>query len=345
MYNQTIAAFTKLGQFMAGQPVAGLSADYYTQLENLTQTVHIYNGWFTPANLSYALKALGNALNEADLTQWLNTYSGYYSPKPKTVGIVMAGNIPLAGFHDFMCVLLAGHKVLGKLSSDDAKLLPFLAEVLIQIEPELKERISFTNGMIKNADAYIATGSNNSARYFEYYFGKYPAIIRKNRNSVAVLTGNETADELANLANDIFLYFGLGCRSVNKLYVPAMYKFEKFFEGITQWEHLLEHNKYRNNYDYNKTLLMLNNTPFLDNGFVLLKHDRSLSSAVSVINYEYYSDIEKLTDELSTRQEELQCIATNAKLSIPTEALGQTQLPSISTYADGVDTLHFLLNL
>jgi len=258
----------------------------------------------------------------------------------------MAGNIPLVAFHDWFCVLLSGNKFKGKLSSDDNLLLPFLSKVLITIEPYFENQIEFTEGQLKNMDAVIATGNNNSARYFEYYFSKLPHIIRKNRNSVAVLDGTEKSDELGLLGKDIFQYFGLGCRNVSKLFVPEKYKFDMFFESIIEFKDIVMHNKYANNYEYNRTIYLMNSDKsLLDNNFLLLKADLSYSSPIGVLFYEFYSDINSLNAKLENEKEQIQCIVSknnNVKNAI---GFGKAQCPSLNDYADGIDTMKFLISL
>ena len=256
----------------------------------------------------------------------------------------MAGNIPLVGFHDFLCVLLSGNKVLAKLSSNDNLILPFLSKILLEQNPELKAYINFTEEKLENFDAVIATGSNNTSRYFEYYFGKYPNIIRKNRNSVAVLTGNETHEELALLGQDIFRYFGLGCRNVSKLFVPEGYNFDAFYTSIFEFQDIINQNKYANNYDYNKAVYLMSNMNILDNGFLILKEDESFASPIACLFFEHYKDQSSLKEKLQLQEENIQCIVSNGWFEdeIP---FGKTQIPALMDYADSVDTLQFLLNL
>lgn len=256
----------------------------------------------------------------------------------------MAGNIPLVGFHDLLSVLITGNKALVKLASNDKKILPILIQYLIKIEPEFCNMVEFTEEKLTNFDAVIATGSNNSARYFEYYFGKYPHIIRKNRNSVAVLTGNETQEELALLGKDIFQYFGLGCRSVSKIFVPRNYNFELFFKAVYPYSNLLDYKKYSNNYDYNKAVYLMSLFPILDNGFLLLKEDFSYTSPIATLFYEYYDSLQELINKLAADKDQLQCIVSNEMIlnSIP---FGSTQSPDLWDYADGIDTIDFLLKL
>jgi hypothetical protein len=253
----------------------------------------------------------------------------------------MAGNIPLVGFHDFISVLISGNKILVKQSSNDQKLLPIIAEYLVQLEPGFASKIEFTPDRLINFDAVIATGSNNTARYFEYYFKDKPSIIRKNRNSVAVLTGNESESELKLLSEDIFRYFGLGCRNVSKLYVPKDYNFDPFFKAILPWADLMKHAKYANNYDYNKAVYLMSEFKLLENGFLMLKGDNSFGSPIATLFYEVYEDLENLKKTLEANKENLQCIVSNNVLQSEIE-FGQTQHPRLWDYADNVNTLDFL---
>ncbi|HLG36053.1 MAG TPA: acyl-CoA reductase, partial [Bacteroidia bacterium] len=269
----------------------------------------------------------------------------------KIVGVINAGNIPAVGFHDFMCVLLSGNIYHGKNSSDDVHLLPFIAALLKKIKQGFEEKIFFVE-RISNPDAVIATGSNNSARYFEYYFGKYPHIIRKNRNGVAVLDGNETAEELSTLADDVFQYFGLGCRSVSKIFVPKNFDVRKLFPVFEKYNSVSQHNRYMNNYNYQRVMLLMNNAPFLENGFVILREATSLHSPISVLHYERYKNIIEVFEKLSAQSEEVQCIACRKELlqqfkpeKLSVVPLGQTQNPKLWNYADGVDTMEFLARM
>jgi len=336
---QRINAFIALGKQLKQMALTEDDAE----AEKIFRRAEAENGWFTQNNIKFALKSWGEALSEANLKQWVSQYQ-IMETEPKKVAIIMAGNIPLVGFHDFLSVLITGNKVLAKLSSNDKILLPFIADYLISVEPEFKNYIEFSEERLQNFDAVIATGSNNTARYFEYYFGKYPNIIRKNRNSVAVLNGNETKEELTALANDIFRYFGLGCRNVSKLYVPENYDFKPFFEAMFSWKEIIHNHKYINNYDYNKAVYLMDSFPLLDNEFMLLKEDEGFSSPISVVFYEKYNSLEKLQKELKTQSENIQCIVSNAGLStnIP---FGKAQNPNLWDYADGVDTIAFLLKL
>ncbi len=262
------------------------------------------NGWFTEDNVRFSLGAISEELSEKKIHQWLKKYPSPNFHPPHTVRVIIPSNIPLAGFHDFFCVLMSGNIFLGKCSARDNILLPAIANVLISLVPEFKKYIFFSDDFSKRLqfDALIATGSNNSSRYFEYYFGKYPHIIRKNRNSVGILAGKESNEELLLLGNDIFRYFGMGCRNVSKIFVPENYDFNLFFKGIFGWNEIINHNKYANNYTYNKAILLMNKIKILDNGFVLLKQDDGISSPVSVIYYDYYYNLINLKKEITLKK-------------------------------------------
>ena len=282
-----IKAFSELGNFLRtinndesiAIPEKIRFTDERKKFINLINNVHLTNSWFIEENVRTAISAISKNLTAKNLKLFLNDniLKNHNPELIKTIGVVLAGNIPLVGFHDFLCVLLSGHKFLGKLSSDDNKLLPFIAEILVRIEPDFNNYIAFTEKQLRGFDAIIATGSNNSSRYFDYYFGKYPHIIRKNRNSVAILEGKETIKELQELSTDIFLYFGLGCRNVSKIFVPLNYSFDKLFKASEKYRDIINQNKYYNNYLYNKSILLINKTPHLDNGFLILKEDSSIS--------------------------------------------------------------------
>jgi hypothetical protein len=265
--------------------------------------------------------------------------------RQKTVGLVMAGNVPLVGFHDVLCVLAAGHIALAKPSGRDDRLIRRVAEVIAFIDPETGRRISFTEGPMKGMDAVIATGSNNSARYFEYYFRRIPHIIRKNRNGVAVLNGRESDSELESLGEDIFTFFGMGCRNVTKLYIPQDYDLTRLLGVLDRFVYLCQHHRYGNNVDYYRTIYLMNRIPILDNGVILLKEDPAIASPVGVAFFERYSDIHVLRNELWERRELIQCIVSTSPEFPDTILPGQAQSPMPWDYADGVDTLAFLKDL
>lgn len=295
------------------------------------------NGWFTQENISLAINNITNQFLQKNLLKkWVAQYP--ISESQKAVGIIMAGNIPLVGFHDFLCGFVSGHKLLLKLSSKDELLLKHIIQVLQDWEPSLKETIKTTE-LLKNCDAYIATGSNNSARYFEQYFGKYPNIIRKNRTSVAILDGAETQEDLANLGKDIFSYFGLGCRNVTKIYLPKDYSIPSFLDAMTPFKDIINHHKYKNNFDYHLAIYLLNKVPYHSDDTVLLVENELPFSAVSVLHYEYYTDKNQLVNSLQN-DDRIQAIVGDGAISF-----GESQIPQLNDYADSVDTMLFLNDL
>ncbi|GIZ07605.1 acyl-CoA reductase [Flavobacterium sp. UMI-01] len=342
-------AFIELGKFLSqfseteNKPNEGVLGNdiFFDSFVDLIQLSQSHNGWYTPEQVYFAIGSWAKALTKENLDQWLNSYD-FTAVTPKRIALILAGNIPLVGFHDFLSVLLCGHYAVVKTSSNDQHLLPFLAKYLMHIEPELADKITFTEGKLENFDAVIATGSNNTARYFEYYFKDKPSIIRKSRNSVAVLDGTETKEQLIGLGEDIFRYFGLGCRNVSKLFVPKGYSFDAFFEAMFEYQDIIHYEKYANNYDYNKAVFLMSNFQLLDNGFLTLKEDTSHASPISSVFYEYYDDLAKLEKRLVLEDENIQCIVSNnlIKNSVP---FGQTQLPKLWDYADNIDTISFLL--
>lgn len=353
--NKRIEALAVLGKFLkqfsqhgAKQTDDQLNETFYDDLNELIGSVHFHNGWFTEENVRNAITEISTALDQKDLIQWVSIYKTDFSENntPKRVAVIMAGNIPLVGFHDMLCVLISGNICVAKLSSDDNLLLPFIAKILTSIEPEFSEYIEFTSGQLRNMDAVIATGSDNTARYFDYYFGKYPHIIRKNRNSVAVLTGQESIHDLRLLGKDIFQYFGLGCRNVSKLFVPKGYTFDTFYQSIFEYQNIVNNNKYGNNYDYNRTVYLMSNHPsLLDNNFLLLKEDENYASPIGVLFFEYYDTIEEVSKRLEADKEKIQCIVSNSVEHTNALPFGQAQCPTLTDYADGVDTMKFLATL
>lgn len=316
---------------------------FFEDFEELIQLSQSHNGWYTPEQVYFSIQSWAKALTQENLDQWTSSYD-FTTTESKTIALILAGNIPLVGFHDFISVLVSGHNVLVKTSSDDQHLLPFLAKYLITIEPQLANKITFVEGKLENFDGVIATGSNNTARYFEYYFKDKPSIIRKNRNSVAVLNGQETKEQLIALGEDIFRYFGLGCRNVSKLFVPKDYSFDAFFEAIFEYQDVIYYEKYANNYDYNKAVFLMSNYKLLDNGFLTLKEDSSHASPISSVFYEYYDSLAEIEKRFETEADTIQCIVSNnlVQNSIP---FGQSQLPQLWDYADNVDTISFSLTI
>ena len=351
LQNAKINCFIELGnflrQFSDGQNIKSdtvLNNDvFFDDFVSLILLSQSHNGWFTSEQVYFSIKSWANALTQENSSKWLAAYN-FTEKVPKTVGLILAGNIPLVGFHDFLSVLISGNKVLVKTSSNDQKLLPFLANYLISIDNDFQNYISFVDGKLENFDAIIATGSNNTARYFEYYFKDKPSIIRKNRNSVALLNGKETTEDLKNLGEDIFRYFGLGCRNVSKLFVPRGYKFDTFFESIFEFQNVIHYEKYANNYDYNKAVFLMSNFKLLDNGFLTIKEDESYSSPISSVFYEFYDDLHDVQTKLKADADKIQCIVSNDLIS-GSITFGQTQNPQLWDYADNVDTMSFLNSL
>ncbi|NHF60207.1 acyl-CoA reductase [Flavobacteriaceae bacterium TP-CH-4] len=345
---ETFSAFVKLGGFLRDfcNGTSG-EAPWVEKLTNaVTQAKH-QNGWFTEDNVLFALNSWGNLLTEEALGGWLSRYKLLQDPYPgeeKTVALIMAGNIPLVGFHDFLSILLTGNRVLAKLSSNDTVLISFIRDYLVSLEPIIQSKVVLVKGTLQDYDAVIATGSNNTARYFEYYFGKGPNIIRKNRNSAAVLTGKETKEQLAGLGEDIFRYYGLGCRSVSKLFVPDGYDFDLFFQALYPFHAIIDQAKYANNYDYNKAVYLMSDFQLLDNGFLILKEDTGYASPIASLFYEHYKDLSSLKSRLQNDRDQLQCVVSEGVVENEV-AFGQTQSPALSDYADGVDTVDFLLKI
>jgi len=348
---QRINAFVKLGEFIGQFSTNGFQKNehitanelFFDGFQHQIALAHQHNAWFTKENIAYALSGWSTSLNSNTLAKWVESYQ-FNETSPKKVAIIMAGNIPLVGFHDFLSVLISGHHVIVRQSSNDKQLLPYLAKYLEHVAPNLKGRITFTEDKLTDFDAVIATGSNNTARYFEHYFKGKPSIIRKNRNSVAVLTGEETETELKALSEDIFRYYGLGCRNVSKLFVPKDYNFDGFFKGLYEWHPIINQHKYANNYDYNKAVYLMSEFNLLENGFLMIKEDSSFGSPIATIFYEYYNDLEDLKLNLITNAEHIQCVVSNG-VTENSVAFGQTQHPQLWDYADNVDTIAFLTKI
>jgi hypothetical protein len=359
-YFPFIKAFSRLGQFLSqfpdgsGPQTGGddpfldeLNNKFYDGFSEILENEPFHNPWFTRNSLFKSLRGIGSMLKKEVLEEWLQHYDipQVLTQEARTVGLVMAGNIPLVGFHDLMSVLATGHRVLAKPSSKDDRLIRKVAEVLSYIDPEMGSRICFTDDRLSGIDAVIATGSNNSSRYFEYYFRNIPYIIRKNRNGVAVLSGRESEEELVALGEDIFTYFGMGCRNVTKLYIPESYDLKILMAALERFLPLYQHFKYGNNVDYYRTVYLMNLVPLLDNGVLLLKEDRSIASPVGVVFYERYSEIVHVLKQLDLRREEIQCIVSTDPGLEGSLRPGTTQEPMPWDYADGVDTIRFLIEL
>ncbi len=313
-------------------------------LASIIEIAQHHNAWFTPEEVEKALLSFGEMLNSNDLAHWFANITT--TNAPKKVGLILAGNIPLVGFHDVICVLATGNIAMIKMSSSDDKLLPAVIELLASIEPSIANHVEYVD-RLKDFDAIIATGSNNSSRYFDYYFGKVPNIIRKNRNSIAILSGEESLTEIENLGHDIFDYFGLGCRNVSKIYIPAGYEIKNFFEPLEKYQPIINHFKYNNNYDYNKSIYLVNAVKHFDNGFLLVKEDTAFTSPLAVLFYEEYDAIEDVKRLVESEIENIQCVVSNLDLDLKkgTIAFGESQHPKLWDYADDVNTIEFLMSI
>jgi len=332
-HEKVIIAFKKLGQ-MLSNPTDILGNAFFSAESN--------NPWFTKENIKKSILSFSEMLNEHDIDIWAK--SAKFTSTPKKIGLILAGNIPMVGFHDVLSVLATGNIALIKLSSSDDKLITAVIAELVKIEPAFGDKIVYVE-RLKDFDAVIATGSNNSSRYFDYYFSKVPNIIRKNRNSVAVLDGSETFEDIQKLGSDIFDYFGLGCRNVSKVYFPKGYDVANLYQGIESFLPVINHFKYQNNYDYNKSIYLVNAAKHFDNGFLLLKEDENLASPLAVLFYEEYESLKEVSEKLSLQHENIQCIVSKTNINLPTFAFGDSQHPKLWDYADNVNTIAFLNEL
>jgi hypothetical protein len=341
MFKSNIQAFRQLGQHLADpQWVNDVFGEAIAKQ-------HKENSWFTPEFCRHALYALSQMMAPEALEAYYARYKDVAFPEDprRTVAVISAGNIPLAAFHDFFCTLVSGNNYQGKLSAQDKQLLPVLAKELVRIEPRFAERITFVE-KVANFDAIIATGSNNSARYFEYYFSKYPHILRKNRNSVAVLNGTETDEELRALADDIYLYFGLGCRSISKLFVPKDYDFLPFLHILTQQSQpISQHHQFLNNIEYQKAIHLMNRIFYMDAGTFLLVENQEYASPIGIVYFEYYDNPDTVNQRLTEDAEQLQCIVSKEPRITRAEPFGHAQSPSPQDYPDGIDTFSWLLQI
>lgn len=340
-----ISTFSKLGELMRAVGKggvwpgfqSGITEDEYNALIDTVHSVRHKNNWFTENYVRMAFECWGHLLTEEILSEWVSNYK--VGECSKKVGIIMAGNLPLVGFHDLLSVAISNQIALVKMSSEDNQLIPMLLQILFNYCPGLKERIHLVD-VLEGFDAVIATGSNNSSRYFEAYFNHVPNIIRKNRTSIGIVKLKSTDDEIHNLGKDIFSYYGLGCRSVTKVFFEQGFDLDRFFKGIYSYNSVANMNKYVNNYEYHKALFLMNSEKFLDNGFLILRENKDDFSPIGVLHYEYYSSEESLTEELEMRKEHIQCIVSDQHVPY-----GKSQAPRIDEYADGVDTLEFLTEL
>lgn len=327
---ERIALMVKLGAYLQEESA---------ELQQATAKAYEKNKWFIPEFIHESFQNISrNYLDPKKLEDWVHYYHIDDNIRPYKIGIVMAGNIPLVGFHDFLCAFIMGQQQFIKLSEKDEVLLKHLVDKLTEWNAEVAEAVHI-EAMLKDCDAYIATGSNNSARYFHHYFGKYPSIIRNNKTSVAVLNGAETDDELKAFADDVQLYFGLGCRNVSKIFVPEDYNFERLLDAFKKYQYFADITKYRNNYDYNLALMIMNNQYYMQNGNIILSENENLFSPVSVLYYSFYKDETNVFDSLD-KDKNVQCIV--GKNHVP---FGKSQEPGLFDYADGIDTMQFLLSL
>jgi hypothetical protein len=343
---QRINAFVQLGRVFhaLGNDLpwpgfdCGLTEEEFQSAQEVILSQPSYNGWFTIENTRMALRNWSVSLEENTLSEWLSDYA-LDNISQQTIAIICAGNIPLVGFHDILCTLISGHKALIKLSSDDARLIPLALYLIMKWEPSMKDQILWAEGKLENFDRIIATGSDNTSRYFHAYFDKYPNIIRQSRSSVAILDGSESEEELNLLGHDIFDYFGLGCRNVSKIYIPIGYDLNRVIAALLPFQEVSKHNKYANNYDYNKAVWLLNQEDLLENGFMLFKQDESLVAPTASLFYEFYSDKSALIELLKSNEDKIQCIVGNGHIPF-----GQAQCPTLRDYADNIDVMTFLLS-
>jgi hypothetical protein len=347
--SQRVDVFVKLGElfghFGANRPwpghACGLSEGEYAAFNDVVLRAVSRNGWFTEANVRQALDGLSIMLRREALDAWVKAYPALQGQRvQRIIGIIMAGNVPLVGFHDLLSVLICGHIARVKCSSDDAGLTPAVIQLIGHLSPDMASAVIIAPDKLGEVDAVIATGSDNTARYFDHYFAQHPRIVRRSRTSVAVLDGTETDEELSALGEDIFRYFGLGCRNVGKLYVPQDFDLDRIFKAIFPWEHLARHNKWANNYDYHKAIWLMDRVPLIENGFVLFKEDNALYSPLGSLFYERYNDRAAVLSTLKAEEHRIQCIIGHGHLPF-----GTAQCPGPLDYADGVDTMQFLLEL
>ncbi|MBK7943823.1 MAG: acyl-CoA reductase [Flavobacteriales bacterium] len=347
---ERMTALAQLGKVMAavganeawpGHAI-GLAESEYAALDAAVRTAWQHNGWSTEENVRFALSAWGDSLSAESIAEWASRYPSLAlgREKERTVGLILAGNVPLVGLHDVISVWLSGHWARVKCSSQEPDLIPALMNVLDHFAPGTASRITITREKLGAVEAIIATGSDNTARYFEHYFGHLPRIVRKNRVSVAVIDGSESEAELAMLGEDVFRYFGLGCRNVSKLLLPRGYDLDRIFGALFPWKEIVHHKKYGNNYDYTRALWMLDRVPFLENGFLLLKEDAAIASPVAALFHQSYDDATQVEDYIATQAARIQCVVGKGRIPF-----GQAQRPALWDYADGVDTMRFLLEL
>lgn len=340
--NRRIQLISDIGEFLKNyldENYDNNNDDKLVEFKDVITKAQSKNPWFTDVNIKVNLTYWSKKLTKHNLNKWLSKYN-LNNTSRKNIAIIMAGNIPLVGFHDFICVFLSGHNSIIKLSNSDSCIIPFLTDLM----KLTSERIVYSDSFLKDYDGVIATGSDNTSRYFDYYFKNKRSIIRKNRNSIAILNGEESDDDLKSLSQDIFTYFGLGCRNVSKLYVPKNYNFDLFFNSIFCYKELINNHKYANNYDYNKAIYLMSEYKFLDNGFFIVKEGNEMHSPISTINFEYYDNVSILKEKINLEDDNIQCIVSNIEFKGKVN-FGETQNPSLNQYADNIDVMRFLLTI
>lgn len=340
---QKIKSLVKVGEILYQfNQNKGENSSFFLELDNIVKFAEIKNPWFTQKNIFTAFDYWGNILTYENISNWISKYKTINNDvSKKTIGLILAGNIPMVGLHDCICVLITGHRAQIKLSSKDNILIPFILNLWKNFYKDLEFKIV---EKLEFYDAVITTGSNNTAKYFEYYFKDIPHIIRKNRTSLAILEGNESGKDLDNLAKDIFTYFGLGCRNVTQIFIPENYNLDNIFKSFLPYQDVINHNKYTNNYEYNKAIYLMNEDKFWDNNFIMLKESEDLYSPIGVIFYKHYQEIFSLNNYISQNKNKIQCVVSNSEsIRFTKISFGKTQYPKLNEYADGIDTIEFLL--
>jgi len=335
-----ISSFIKIGELIS-KFLSDKNDKWTRKLKLKITEASNKNPWFTKKNILLSLKYWSKQLTKDKLQSWISKYN-LSNTETKTVAVIMAGNFPLAGFHDLLCVLITGNKLLIKFSNKDDVLIKFLVEYLLSNNSIFNEKIVIQESIIKDFDKVIATGSNNTSKYFDYYFKEKSSIIRKNRFSIAILSGKEDRKDLENLSVDIFTFFGLGCRNVSKIFVPKKYNFDLFFKSIYKWKNIIQNHKYASNFNYNKAINLIDNQSILENGFLILKESKSNHSPISILLYEHYNNFDDLNMKINKIQNDLQCIVSK-NFHENEVNFGQSQNPELYDYADNIDTINFLL--
>ena len=342
--NNRITLFVKLGRFFSDYINNNLESLEKNKFDEAINESILHNSFFSKKNILKSLLSWSNVLTKKSIDDFLSNYLIKNKKREKKIAIIMAGNIPLVGFHDFFCVIISGNFAVIKLSSKDSHLFKFILSFLVKENPDFDTKFDVVESKLEIFDAVIATGNNISANQFELYFKKYPKIIRRNRHSIAILNGNETKKEIELLANDIFYYYGLGCRNVSKIFIPNNYNLDILFKSFVLWNEVINKNSYANNYNYYRAIYLLNKEVFFDNGFVLLKESEKIGSTVGTIYFEYYKSDNQIKEMIKKNNEKIQCIVSNNNYP-KTIKFGETQMPNLNDFADDIDTFNFLLKL